>query len=159
MPTASDRDQTDAAEPQRRVGRAGAVGALKRKTGVARIPMTPQSRFRLRADGGMDETYRINFVGQLQPYEMRSIVELLLAAVGEGAAVGIQALTKVKFVEPDTCEYTYWCSTKDNARVNIMMSVWYRLNRIHPVAWIDNIQYDSLFRRFRESEGEADQNP
>src|SRR5215468_8858467 len=67
----------------------------------------PDSQYRRRADGKRDETFRINFIGALTPAQMRQIHALLLQVLDEGAELGFIALTKVEFIEPDTCEYRY----------------------------------------------------
>lgn len=104
------------------------------------VDFSPESRYRRRADGGVDELYTINFVGGLSPDEMRQIAHLLLSVVSEGASVGVMALTKVEFFEPDTCQYRYWCSLGTNERVNVMIGLWFRIHEIHAIKNVDGMR-------------------
>jgi hypothetical protein len=109
----------------------------------AQIP--PDSRFRRRVDDGRDETYRINFVNGLTPQEMEDIVKVLLIVSDEGRSVGIVALTKVEFIEPDTCEYRFWCEYSDFGRVNKMFETWIRIHQVHRIRNIDGVPYTQYF--------------
>lgn len=105
------------------------------------ILLPPKSRFRPRADGGVDETYRVNFIGALTPDDMRQVLDLLLRYVSENADVGVVALTKVEFLEPDTCDIRYWCAGSSKPRVNRAFGLWYRLHRIHQISTVDGKPY------------------
>jgi hypothetical protein len=108
------------------------------------LQIPPESRYRERADGNRDETFRVNFVGPLTPTEMQQIAELLLAAVHGGADLGILALTRLEFLEPDTCDYRYLCSTHRDERVFKMFELWQRMSQIHRIRNIDGIAYPWL---------------
>lgn len=99
----------------------------------------PMSRFRQRSDGGVDRTHRVNFFGALTPEEMRFIVSLLLDAVSDEEIVGHIALTKIEFIEPDTCEYRFWCEQYSGAQTTGAIAIWTRLNQIHPVRNVDGL--------------------
>lgn len=86
----------------------------------------------------------MNFVGPLKADEMRQLLDLLLRVLDESVELGMMALTKVEFVEPDTLEYRYWCGTFSNTRVNKMYELWSRMNQIHPVRNVDGIPYPWL---------------
>jgi hypothetical protein len=109
--------------------------------GVEDIHLTARSRYRRRADGGTDTTYRINFRGALTPDEMRRITEALLQTVDEGAEFGITALTKVEFLEPDTCDVRYWVGGHHSDVLNVFFGLWYRLHAIHTVSDVDGVRY------------------
>jgi hypothetical protein len=111
------------------------------------LQIPPKSRYRWRADGNRDETFRVNFVGGLTPAEMVQLVDLLLAVVHEGAELGIAALTKVEFLEPDTCEYRYLGVSNPSDRVLKMVELWQRMHQIHPIRNVDGIPYPWLTDR------------
>lgn len=105
----------------------------------------PEARYRWRADGGKDELIRVNFVGALSPAEMMHIWDLLMSVVSESdLTLGYAALTKVEFIEPDTCEYRFWCTNNHMGRVARTWETWYHINRIHPIRNVDNIPYSWL---------------
>jgi hypothetical protein len=60
-----------------------------------KIYVTPGASNRKRADGGMDETHRIQFVHGLTEQDMREIARRLLAVPEEAAEFGFTALTKL----------------------------------------------------------------
>ena len=108
--------------------------------GAGEIHLIAGSRFRRRADGGTDVSFRYNFRGPLTPDEMRCIVEALLQKVDEGAEFGITALTKVEFLEPDTCDVRYWVGGHHSDVLNVFFGLEYRLYTIHPLLDVDGVQ-------------------
>src|SRR5690242_5447714 len=69
------------------------------------IYVTPGASNRKRADGGMVETHRIQFVHALTEQHMCEIARRLLAMPEEAARFGFTALTKLEILEPDICDY------------------------------------------------------
>lgn len=123
------------------------------------VHLTPESRFRPRVDGGRDETFRVNFVGGLNADEMRALVKLLLEIQDQQPDVGLIALTKVEFIEPDTLEYRYWSGKPHGARLDRMFELWQSMNLIHPIYTVDGIQYPwlgPLDRASNSSQAESD---
>lgn len=108
------------------------------------IRLTPESRFRQRIDGGRDEMFRINFYGRLGADEMRALAELLLNVLDQQPPVGLIALTKMEFIEPDTLEFRFWSGKPDGARLDRMFELWHRMSQIHPILSVDGIHYPWL---------------
>ncbi len=108
------------------------------------IRLTPASRYKLRVDGGRDETFRVNFMGGLNAREMHALIESLLSTLDEQPEVGLIALTKVEFIEPDTLEYRFWSGKPEGARLDRMFEMWQRMSQIHPIYTIDGIRYPWL---------------
>ena len=125
------------------------------RSGLDDIHLTASSRCRRRADGGTDTIFRFNFRGPLAPDEMRCIVEALLQTVDEGAEYGITALTKVEFVEPDTCDVRYWVGGQHSDVLNVFFGLWYRLHTIHPLSDVDGGQLS--FMRARDDRNRRDE--
>jgi hypothetical protein len=117
------------------------------RSGLEDIHLTASSRYRRRADGGTDTIFRFNFRGPLMPDEMRRITEALLQTVDEGAEYGITALTKVEFLEPDTCDVRYWVGDQHSDVVNVFMGLWHRLHTIHPLLDVDGVQWSYMRAR------------
>lgn len=111
------------------------------------IQKAPMSRRRSRADGGLDYTTRVNFVGSISPGEMRHMTQLLVNLLEEGEPLGLIALTKIEFIEPDTCEYRYWWRPPTSAEVfghdliAFQYGAWSRLNMIHKIHNVDGVVY------------------
>lgn len=103
--------------------------------------VTPASRYRRRADGGYDETYRLTFIDQLEPAQLRAIVDILVNAPSVHPDVGILALTKIEFLEPDTCDVRYWCTGSPKQRVNSMLGIWSRISRVSRIGSVDTLPY------------------
>ena len=112
------------------------------------IVLPPLSKYRERLDGGVDETTRVNFDGALTPMEMREIARLLLEAVTESGDAGLVALTKMAFLEPDTCEFRYWTERRDKAQIwqltLVRLELIRRLERVHRIRDVDGNFRESL---------------
>lgn len=108
---------------------------------ISNVQLPPRSRFRARADGGRDATYRINFKRPLTPEAIQQIYQVLLEFWLSGRERGIVALTKVEFIEPDTCEYRFWFSTNDDSIVTAMFELSHRIHLIEAIYTIDGIRY------------------
>ena len=112
------------------------------------ITLPPLSKYRQRLDGGVDETTRVNFEGTLTPLEMREIVSLLLEAVTESGDAGLVALTRLEFLEPDTCEFRYWTERRDKAQMwqltLVRLELIRRLERVHKIRDVDGNFRDTL---------------
>ena len=48
----------------------------------------------------------------------------------EGSEIGILALTKVEFIEPDICDYRYWYWGPSDEVVKRLFEVWFQINLI-----------------------------
>lgn len=106
------------------------------------IYVEPGARYRKRADGGMDETYRIQFVHALTEQHMRKIAELLLALPVEAAEYGFTALTKLEFLEPDICDYRFWCAHFHSDRLAASWGLWARIHQeVCPIYSVDGVRY------------------
>lgn len=108
------------------------------------IRLPPKSRFRMRSDGGVDDTYCIHFLGPLDPSEMRTIIEAVLDAVDRSAESGIIALTRVDFPQLDTCEFRLWWKDPRSERLNKEFELLYQLSKIHKIQDVDGIRYSFL---------------
>jgi hypothetical protein len=112
------------------------------------ILLPPLSNSRQRLDGGVDETTRVNFEGALTPLEMREIARLLLETVMESGDTGLVALTRMEFLEPDTCEFRYWTERRDKAQMWQLtlarLELIRRLERIHKIRDVDGNFRDTL---------------
>jgi hypothetical protein len=127
-------------------GTATVPNSESRKDVWNEVPLPTESRYQLRADGNREEMFRVNFVGAVVPAEMREIGALLLDIVNESADIGILALTKLEFLEPDACDYRYLCIGRNGERVHKMYKLWSRMNEIHRIRNIDGLSYDWLLR-------------
>ncbi len=106
------------------------------------IQVSPEYRFRKRGDGGVDIAFRIHFLARLTPNEMRRITEMLLAIPDQFTDAGFQALTKVEFLEPDTCDYRYWCREENSEQLARMYELWDKLNKhVHLINNVDGVHY------------------
>lgn len=110
------------------------------------IRLTPESRYRYRVDGGRDETFRVNFMGGLTAHEMSTLVEMLLNTLDQQPDVGLVALTKVEFIEPDTLEYRFWSAKPEGTRLDRMFELWQRMSQVHPIYTVDGVRYPWLGR-------------
>jgi hypothetical protein len=81
---------------------------------------------------------------------MRRIGETLLQTMNEGAEYGITALTKVEFLEPDTCDVRFWVGGHHSDVLNVFIGLWYRLHTIHPLADVDGVEWSYI--RVREDQ-------
>jgi hypothetical protein len=113
------------------------------------MTLPPKSRHRPRADGGVDETTRVDFVRPLSPAQVRLITLQVFNVVEENhERAGLVALTKIEFIEPDTCELRIWCrnASRDeiNERVKVMLGLIHLIDRISMVASIDGISRDAF---------------
>ena len=115
----------------------------------------PASQYRWRADGRRDETFRMNFIGALTPDQMRQIHTLLLQVLDESADLGFIALTKVEFIEPDTCDYRYVGEGVHSGRTTAMIELWWRVHAVHPIRNVDGIPYPWLGEKARVKTNEA----
>lgn len=114
------------------------------------IYVTPGASNRKRADGGMDETHRIQFVHGLTEQHMREIARRLLAVPEEAAKFGFTALTKLEFLEPDICDYRFWCAQFDSDRPAAHWELWARIhNEVCPVYSVDGARYWFLTKENR----------
>src|SRR5690349_16432518 len=114
------------------------------------IYVTPGASHRKRADGGMDETHRIQFVQALTEQHMREIARRLLAMPEEAAKFGFTALTKLEFLEPDICDYRFWCAQFHSDRLVAHWELWARIhNEVCPVYSVDGIRYRFLTKEKR----------
>lgn len=106
---------------------------------VESLPVAPAYRYRPRADGLVDETYRINFTGELTPTDIARIGDVLGRLPHEDRAVyGILALAKMDFTLEGTCECQLICSSEQwKKRVELFSAVWTQINSIHSIAAID----------------------
>jgi len=104
----------------------------------------PMSSVQWRRDGGIDRISRINFLGEITAEEMHRIILLLVSSLDKGASAGFVALTKVEFIEPDTCEYRYWTARAGDDVAAMIEHIWRRINDIHPVRNIDGTRYSWL---------------
>ncbi len=129
---------------------------LRFQGGRRSIQLPPQSRYRRRADGGTDETFRVNFIDRLDAVDMRRVAELLFAVAEEGKDAGIVALTKLEFIEPDTCEYRYWCADLNKDRVKVMFGLWHRMHQLHAISTIDGVPYTPSDRDISKADSSQD---
>src|SRR5690349_16067093 len=114
------------------------------------IYVTPGASHRKRADGGMDETHRIQFVHGLTEQHMREIARRLLAIPEEAARFGFTALTKLEFLEPDICDYRFWCTQFHSDRPAAHWELWARIhNEVCPVYSVDGVRYWFLTKEKR----------
>jgi hypothetical protein len=114
------------------------------------IYVTPGASNRKRADGGMDETHRIQFVHALTEQHMCEIARRLLAMPEEAARFGFTALTKLEFLEPDICDYRFWCAKFHSDRLAAHWELWARIhNEICPVYSVDGVRYWFLTKEKR----------
>jgi hypothetical protein len=89
-------------------------------------------------------TFRIHFLGDLARDHMRRIVRLLQEVADTGGDVGIVALTKVEFIEPDTCEFRYWATPVDEAQITRMHELWSSIDRVQAIHDVDGVRYPWL---------------
>ena len=116
------------------------------------IYVTPAARYRKRADGGMDETYRIQFARTLTEQQMSAIARLLLAMPEEQAQYGFTALTMLEFLEPDICDYRFWCARFHSDRLVATWELWQRIHHeICPIYSVDGVRYSFLFKQDAQS--------
>lgn len=110
--------------------------------------LPPLSKYRQRLDGGIDETTRVNFEGALTSLEMREIGRLLLDAVTESGDAGLVVLTRMEFLEPDTCEFRYWTERRDKPQMwqltLVRLELIRRLEHVHRIRDVDGNFRESL---------------
>lgn len=112
------------------------------------VYVTPAARYRKRADGGMDESYRIQFASALTEQHMRAIGQLLLAMPVEQAHFGFTALTRLEFLEPDICDYRFWCAQFHSDRLVATWGLWQRIHyEVCPIYSVDGARYAFLFKQ------------
>lgn len=111
------------------------------------IFVAPGARYRKRTDGGMDESFRIQFVKPLTEQHMRAIAKLLLAMPDEAAEYGFTALTKLEFLEPDVCDYRFWCARFHSDRLVATWGLWLRIHKdVCSIYAVDGVRYSFLLK-------------
>lgn len=116
------------------------------------IYVEPRARYQKRVDGGMDESFRIQFVHPLTAGQMREITKMLIAMPEEAAEFGFTVLTKFEFLEPDICDYRFWCAHFHSDRLVATWELWARIHHdICPIYSVDGIRYWFLLKGHGES--------
>ena len=146
-PREPDSPTKDKAQPQR-----PKHGPIDYTAIDLEIYITPASRYRKRADGGMDESFRIQFAQPLTPEQMRDIANILLTMPEIGAEFGFTALTKLEFLEPDICDYRFWCAQYHSDRLVATWGLWQKIHRdVCAIYSVDGVRYSTLFKNDKKS--------